>query len=426
MSVDYTLFELVEDVTDNMTYRNDSGWYDAEYSGYGNGNSDGCCNTGYERIIVPLIFCVIIVFGCIGNILVIVVVVRNREQYASTTNIFIVNLAVADLAFLVFCVPFHAVIYTSPDTWPFGNVVCKVVHGVQFASMAASIYTMVAMSLDRFLAVGYPLRTKHLRQPPAALAVVVGVWTTSALLAAPWIAVYTVREYELPGFSPISVCADDWAMFGWHRPTGFLVLFVVDYAVPVASIGALSALTVSRLWATETTADSGPAQRQSVVAKQRVTKLIVVVVAVFAICWLPSHIVWLWTNFFRSAWRHTYAFYYVRIAAHVLSYANSCMNPFIYAFVSSRFRREFSRALRCHHDGVYVRSIGAVAGGSSAVDQRHNLQRDAGVPHVTSFPLHSVVVATTSRHVDARPSTMTVLSKTLARMERQDDDMVAC
>jgi len=422
MSVDYTLFELVDDAEGNGTYRNDSGWYDTEYSDY----SDGCCNVGYERIIVPLIFCVVIVFGCVGNILVIVVVIRNREQYASTTNIFIVNLAVADLAFLVFCVPFHAVIYTSPDTWPFGNIVCKVVHGVQFASMAASIYTLVAMSLDRFLAVGYPLRTKHLRQPPAALAVVVGVWTVSLLLAAPWIAVYTVRQYELPGFSPFSVCADDWAMFGWHRPTGFLVLFIVDYAVPMASIGALSALTISRLWATETTADGGPAQRQSVIAKQRVTKLIAVVVAVFAMCWLPSHIVWLWTNFFRSSWRHTYAFYYGRIGAHVLSYANSCMNPFIYAFVSSRFRREFSRALRCHHADLQARSMGAVVGGSSAVDQRLNRQRDAGMPQVTSLPLQNVVLATTSRYGEGRPTSMTVLSKNLPRLVCQDDDVVAC
>jgi len=403
MSVDYTLFELVEDVVGNATYRNDTGRYDTEYSSYG---------YGYERIIVPLIFCAVVLFGCVGNILVVVVVIRNREQYASTTNIFIVNLAIADLAFLVFCVPFHAVTY-SPDSWPFGNVVCKLVHGIQFASMAASIYTLVAMSLDRFLAVGYPLRTKHLRQPPAALAVVVGVWTASLLLAAPWIAVYTVREYELPGFSPLLVCADDWDTFGWHRPTGFLVLFVVDYAVPVTLIGVLSALTVSRLWATETTSDGGPAQRQSVVAKQRVTGLIIVVVAVFAACWLPSHVVWLWTNFFPASWRHTYPFYYGHIAARVLSYANSCMNPFIYAFVSSRFRREFRRALRCRHADI-------------PVDQRHNLQRDAAVPQVTSLRLQSVVVANTGRHAEGRPSSTTVLSKNLPRLERQDNDVATC
>jgi len=422
MSADDARSEYVDDFLDNATYHNDTGWYGYEEY-YDN---DSCCNLGYERIIVPLIFCAVIVFGCVGNILVIVVIIRNREQYASTTNIFMVNLAVADLAFLVFCVPFHAVIYTSPDTWPFGNVVCKVVHGVQFASMASSIYTLVAMSLDRFLAVGYPLRTKHLRQPPAALAVVVVVWTASVLLAAPWMAVYTVRQYDLPGFSKFSVCADDWAAFGWHRPTGFLVLFVVDYAVPVLSIGALSAMTVSRLWATETTSD-GPAQRQSVVAKQRVTKLIIVVVAVFAVCWLPSHVVWLWTNFFRSSWRHTYTFYYGRIAAHVLSYANSCMNPFIYAFVSSRFRREFRHALDCRHADVPAWSLGAVVGASSGADQRHNLQRNAAAMQSTSMQLRTIVVATTSRRADGpHPTSTTLLSRNVPHIERLDDGIVAC
>ena len=423
MSVDYKLFELVDDVMGNATNRNVSGFNDTEYSSY------GCCNPGYERIIVPLIFCAVIAFGCVGNVLVIVVVIRNREQYTSTTNIFIVNLAIADLAFLIFCVPFHAVIYTSSETWPFGNIMCKLVHGVQFTSMAASIYTLVAMSLDRFLAVGYPLRTKHLRQPPAALAVVVGVWTASLLLAAPWIVVYTVRQYDLPGFLPFLVCADDWATFGWHRPTGFLVLFVVNYAVPMASIGVLSALTVSRLWATETTSDGGPAQRQSVVAKQRVTRLIIVVVAVFAMCWLPLHIVWLWTNFFPSTWQHTYPFYYGRIGAHVLSYANSCMNPFIYAFVSSRFRREFHRALSCRHAGPSGWSVGAGVGGSSAADQRHNLQRDAAIQQqASSMRMYSVVVANTSRYaVDAPPASMTVLSKNCPRLggQQADDYVVA-
>jgi len=185
-------------------------------------------------------------------------------------------------------------------------------------------------------------------------------------------------------------------------------------------------MTVSRLWATETTSD-GPAQRQSVVAKQRVTKLIIVVVAVFAVCWLPSHVVWLWTNFFRSSWRHTYTFYYGRIAAHVLSYANSCMNPFIYAFVSSRFRREFRHALDCRHADVPAWSLGAVVGASSGADQRHNLQRNAAAMQSTSMQLRTIVVATTSRRADgAHPTSTTLLSRNVPHIERLDDGIVAC
>lgn len=327
---------------------------------YGGEPTADCCELGYERIIVPVIFCIVVVSGCIGNLLVLVVVVRNREQFTSTTNLFIVNLAVADLFFLVFCVPFHAVIYTAVG-WPFGDAVCKLVHFVQFASMTASVYTLVAMSIDRFLAVGYPLRTKHLRTPPCALFVAVAVWTVSALLAAPWSVVYTAIEYpsmsEDGTVGTTAYCADDWSWVGRdNRPTAYLVLFVVAYAIPLSCIGVLSALTVRQLWATETTND-GPSRRRSVIAKRRVTRLIAVVVGVFAVCWLPSHVVWLWANYFPLTWHHAYSFFYAKISAHALSYANSSMNPIIYAFLSSRFRREFRRAVRCR------RTVGGRGGG---------------------------------------------------------------
>ena len=210
---------------------------------YGASDDEYEMSSCYECIIVPVIFCVVIVSGCVGNLLVLVVVVRNREQFTSTTNLFIVNLAVADLFFLIFCVPFHAIIYTTSEGWPFGDALCKLVHFVQFASMTASVYTLVAMSLDRFLAVGYPLRTKHLRTPPYALVVAVAVWTASAVLASPWSVLYKVIDYET-----IPVCSDDWRSVGrQHRPTGYLILFIVGYAIPLSSIGVLSALTVRQL-----------------------------------------------------------------------------------------------------------------------------------------------------------------------------------
>jgi len=107
------------------------------------------------------------------------------------------------------------------------------------------------------------------------------------------------------------------------------------------------------------------------------------------------------------------------------------MNPFIYAFVSSRFRREFRRALGCGDAGLAAWSMGAAVGGSSAAaNQRQHFQqqRDAGAPQVTSLRLHSVIVATTTgpgRTADARPPSMTVLGRNSPRMERQDDDIVA-
>jgi hypothetical protein len=77
------------------------------------------------EIIVPIIFGLIVFVGFIGNALVVVVVAAN-QQMRNTTNLLIINLALADLLFIVFCVPFTATDYAQPF-WPFGDVWCKIV-----------------------------------------------------------------------------------------------------------------------------------------------------------------------------------------------------------------------------------------------------------------------------------------------------------
>ena len=73
-------------------------------------------------IVVPIFFSIVVLVGFIGNLLVVLVVTFNK-QMRNTTNLLIMNLAVADLLFIVFCVPFSATAYAFPHNWPFGNIV---------------------------------------------------------------------------------------------------------------------------------------------------------------------------------------------------------------------------------------------------------------------------------------------------------------
>ena len=79
-----------------------------------------------------------------------------NQQMRSTTNLLIINLAIADLLFIVFCVPFTATDYVLPF-WPFGEIWCKIVQYLIVVTAYASVYTLVLMSLDRFLAVVHPI-----------------------------------------------------------------------------------------------------------------------------------------------------------------------------------------------------------------------------------------------------------------------------
>lgn len=111
---------------------------------------------------VPILFGIIVVVGLLGNLLVVIVVTAN-QQMRSTTNLLIINLALADLLFIVLCVPFTAVDYMLPY-WPFGDLWCKMVQYLIVVTVYASVYTLVLMSLDRFVCAG--AHTHTLRSNP--------------------------------------------------------------------------------------------------------------------------------------------------------------------------------------------------------------------------------------------------------------------
>ena len=88
-------------------------------------------------IVVPILYGMVVIVGFIGNLLVIIVVVSNK-QMRNTTNILIINLAVADILFILICVSMTTVSYSMP-MWPFGEVMCKIVQYINFVTAYVSI-----------------------------------------------------------------------------------------------------------------------------------------------------------------------------------------------------------------------------------------------------------------------------------------------
>lgn len=100
-------------------------------------------------VIVSVVFSLIFLLGTVGNSLVLAVLLRSGQVGYNTTNLFILNLSLADFSFIVFCVPFQATIYSLED-WVFGSFMCKVVHFFINLTMYASSFTLAAVSVDRY------------------------------------------------------------------------------------------------------------------------------------------------------------------------------------------------------------------------------------------------------------------------------------
>ncbi|XP_042198488.1 galanin receptor type 2 [Callorhinchus milii] len=129
-----------------------------------------------ETVVVPALFSLILALGTAGNVLVVAALLRQRHRHRhrhspSTTELFILNLALADLGFLLCCVPFQATIYTL-RTWLFGSFLCKAVHFIIFLSMYSSVYTLTAVSVDRSVPSHTHTHTHTTHSPPCLWTVI--------------------------------------------------------------------------------------------------------------------------------------------------------------------------------------------------------------------------------------------------------------
>ena len=99
------------------------------------------------RVILPVMFGIITWLGVTGNGLVIYSFI-SRKQMRTLTNMLILNLATADLLFLVIFIPFTAFRFIA-SFWPLGDVGCKISQYCVYVSVYVSIYTLVLMSVSR-------------------------------------------------------------------------------------------------------------------------------------------------------------------------------------------------------------------------------------------------------------------------------------
>ncbi|KAH7944388.1 hypothetical protein HPB52_018935 [Rhipicephalus sanguineus] len=290
-------------------------------------------------IVVPILFGAIAVIGFFGNALVVLVVLCN-PQMRSTTNILIINLAMADLLFIVFCVPFTGWDYTL-NYWPFGDVWCRVVQYLVIVCAYASIYTLVLMSLDRFLAVVHPITSMSVRTERNAYLAILFTWVVILLACIP--ALFSHGMIVLnDSFSSCTFRVD----LGYNIAAFQISFFMSSFVIPLALIFILYVLMLKRLWFGA--APGGRVSAESVRSKKRVTRLVVVVVVVFAVCWCPVQVVLVLKSVDIYGLPMNPPRIVVQIASQILAYTNSCVNPFLYAFLSDNFRKSFRKVIFCY------------------------------------------------------------------------------
>ncbi|CAL1567866.1 unnamed protein product [Knipowitschia caucasica] len=302
----------------------------------------------------------------LGNGTVCFIVLRSRNM-RSVTNLFILNLAISDLLVGIFCMP-TTLVDNIITGWPFGSVVCKLSGMVQGISVSASVFTLVAIAVDRFRCIAYPFRQK-LTIATSKIIIAV-IWVLAVFIMCPsgvMLRVTKEKNFLIVLGSNNSTRPFYWCRENWPnqemRKIYTTVLFANIYLAPLCLIVVMYARIGFILFKTAIPPQrgskieyengsgknkSGTDSRQTITRKKkRVIMMLLVVALVFIISWLP-----LWTlmmlSDYASLTEHQYRIIniYVYPFAHWLAFFNSSINPIIYGFFNENFRRGFQAAFK--------------------------------------------------------------------------------
>lgn len=197
--------------------------------------------------VLATLYGTISVITVLGNGLVMTVILKDKHM-RTVTNIFIANLAFADIIIGMFCIPFqfHPALV---QRWDFPTIICSIAPSFKELSVIVSVFTLTIISLDRYIAVIYPLKAGFTTKQ--VILCLVFIWTSGILASFPEGYFYSVSEvFDQTTNKNVSFCSPKWPTknFGTYY---HWFLLVIQYLIPLLTITAAYTKISLVIWGTK-------------------------------------------------------------------------------------------------------------------------------------------------------------------------------
>ncbi|XP_007245560.1 neuromedin-B receptor [Astyanax mexicanus] len=307
------------------------------------------------RYVIPSVYILIITVGLLGNITLVKIFITTSAM-RSVPNIFISSLAVGDLLLLVTCVPVDAFRYFFEE-WIFGTVACKLIPVIQLTSVGVSVFTLTALSADRHKAIVNPMDIQTSSAVFWTCLKAISIWVISVLLAVPeaifsQVVHITDRNVTFPACMPYPFSNE------MHPKIHSIMIFLVYFLIPLGIISVYYyhiARTLIKS-AHDMPGEVSEHSKRQMETRKRLAKIVLVFVGLFALCWFPNHVLYMYRSFHYRQIDTSLLHLIITLLARVLSFSSSCVNPFALYLLSESFRRHFNSQLMCRRRQYQERS----------------------------------------------------------------------
>ncbi|XP_040842434.1 C-X-C chemokine receptor type 1-like [Ochotona curzoniae] len=297
------------------------------------GEGSSPCVLGVEtmnKYAMIILYALVFLLSLLGNSLVMLVILDGRSN-RSVTDIYLLNLAIADLLFAL-TLPIWAT--SKVKGWIFGTALCKVVSLLKEVNFYSGILLLACISMDRYLAIVHATRT-WIQKRHLVKFVCLSMWGLSLILSLP----FFIFRQALVQKNSTPVCYED---LGDNTAKWRLVLRVLPqtfgFVFPLLVMLFCYGFTLRTLF------------KAHMGQKHRAMRVIFAVVLIFLLCWLPYNLVLLADTLMRTRMIEETCARRNDIdraleATEILGFLHSCLNPIIYAFIGQNFRNGFLKIL---------------------------------------------------------------------------------
>lgn len=306
-----------------------------------------------STVFVPLVYTVVFVVSVPLNAAALVVFARKLRPMKPAV-IFMLNLACADLLFALL-LPFRAAYHFGGNDWLFGPWMCSLVTSAFYCNMYCSVLLIACISVDRLLAVVYPMQSLSWRRPRNAAVACAAMWVLAAGASLPLL--LSQQAFHQPELG-ITTCHDVLDVTALRRGYAYFfpalsgVLFFLPLLVTAASY--------ARVIRTLSAAPLGAAGRSR--RKRRAVVMAATVLVVFVVCFAPTNAL-LMAHYLQVALGPpsgpvgAEGLYGVYLVALCMGSVSCCLDPLVYYYGSSQCQRQLAAALGCRSGTKGVRSL---------------------------------------------------------------------
>ncbi|NXW26501.1 TRFR protein, partial [Phaetusa simplex] len=306
------------------------------------------------QVVTILLVLLICGVGIAGNVMVVLVVLRTKHM-VTPTNCYLVSLAVADLIVLLAAgLPNISEVVAS---WVYGYAGCLCITYLQYLGINISAWSITAFTVERYIAICHAIKAQLLCTVSRAKRIISSLWLFTSLYCLMWFFLVDTTQVTFSDGAQVS-CGYRISR-SLYMPIYFLD-FAVFYVIPLGLATVLYGLIARILFMSPLPATpqhsclgsthqggslklSCRSNKGALSSRKQVTKMLAVVVVLFALLWMPYRTLVVVNSFMDPPYLNIWFLLFCRMCI----YLNSAINPIIYNLMSQKFRAAFRKLCKC-------------------------------------------------------------------------------